>query len=314
MKNNSDMRMPPAFGWSLRILAGFVTLAGFVIVGYTHVQAHYDEFAAQKIAVPALFLFVIAAVTCNLLARILYLRKIIASESGKLSNSDFLHTMFVCNLLALTINPALGAALRVTLLARSTGISVARMVTATLTFMTTLTAMSGIVCLTFLAKETVTPVAALVAAALSILIFSRLRNTVQPGSDQSRLGLVIQFLRPALAFSLLCILSQTIAVVSAGRVLGQDISWTSGILLAASLQVGGLISLTPGSAGFQEVIALYLVSHFDLHGPDVLSILLVIRAASIATAVLTGMPGIALFWRRFKVPSQSSAEGVRTLP
>ncbi len=63
-----------------------------------------------------------------------------------------------------------------------------------------------------------------------------------------------------------------------------------GLLFAASQIVSGLITLTPGAAGFQEVVGVYVGQSFALSAVELFAILLWVRLVRIVTAVLLALP------------------------
>lgn len=77
-----------------------------------------------------------------------------------------------------------------------------------------------------------------------------------------------------------------------------NITLLEGFLFAASQIVSGLISLTPGAAGFQELVGIYVGRSFELTAVELFAILVWVRLVRMLTAVLLGIPcAIALRYR-----------------
>lgn len=69
-------------------------------------------------------------------------------------------------------------------------------------------------------------------------------------------------------------------------------------LFAASQIVSGLINLTPGAAGFQELVGIYVGRSFELTAVELFAILVWVRLVRVLMAILVGIPSaIALHYR-----------------
>ena len=69
-----------------------------------------------------------------------------------------------------------------------------------------------------------------------------------------------------------------------------DITLLEGFLFAASQIVSGLINLTPGAAGFQELVGIYVGRSFQLTAVERFAILVWVRLVRVLAAVLLGIP------------------------
>lgn len=86
--------------------------------------------------------------------------------------------------------------------------------------------------------------------------------------------------------------------VIALREYSPDITVLESLLFSASQIVSGLISLTPGAAGFQELVGIYVGRSFELSAVELFAILIWVRLVRILAAVVLGIPcAIALHLR-----------------
>lgn len=77
-----------------------------------------------------------------------------------------------------------------------------------------------------------------------------------------------------------------------------DITALEGFLFAASQIVSGLINLTPGAAGFQELVGIYVGQSFAITAVELFAILIWVRLVRVLAAVALGIPcAVALHFR-----------------
>jgi len=77
------------------------------------------------------------------------------------------------------------------------------------------------------------------------------------------------------------------------------------VLITASQQLGGLVSLTPGAVGIQELLGVYFASSLSITVTETVVVLAAVRVVKVLTAVIIGMPGFVILTRQLKqqVPS-----------
>jgi uncharacterized membrane protein YbhN (UPF0104 family) len=77
------------------------------------------------------------------------------------------------------------------------------------------------------------------------------------------------------------------------------------VLITASQQLGGLVSLTPGAVGIQELLGVYFASSLSITVTETVVVLAAVRVVKVLTAVIIGMPGFVILTRKLKrqVPS-----------
>lgn len=78
--------------------------------------------------------------------------------------------------------------------------------------------------------------------------------------------------------------------VVALREYAPDITALEGFLFAASQIVSGLINLTPGAAGFQEVVGIYVGQSFAITAVELFAILIWVRVVRVLTAIILSIP------------------------
>lgn len=109
------------------------------------------------------------------------------------------------------------------------------------------------------------------------------------------------------------------AIVGLGFVVS-SIAWTAvlrdyapntavveAFLLSASQIVSGFVTLTPGSAGFQELSGLYVGRSFSVSVVELLAVLIWVRILRVGIAVAVAIPCLGLLGRRMLVPPNGEA-------
>ncbi len=69
-----------------------------------------------------------------------------------------------------------------------------------------------------------------------------------------------------------------------------EIATTEAMLLSASQIVSGLITLTPGAAGFQELVGLYVGASFSATTVQLFAVLIWVRLVRVLTSLLVAAP------------------------
>lgn len=70
----------------------------------------------------------------------------------------------------------------------------------------------------------------------------------------------------------------------------EALSMLEGSLFAVSQIASGLINLTPGAAGFQEIVGMYIGRSFAMTAVELLGILIWVRLVRVLTAMALGLP------------------------
>ncbi len=93
----------------------------------------------------------------------------------------------------------------------------------------------------------------------------------------------------------------SLGLYSAFQAFGLDIGPGGSILLMASQNVGGLIGITPGAAGFQEGAGLLFSSVLSVTVAETLLVLGVARLVKIGVALVLGVPSTMMLSKRLAV-------------
>lgn len=105
-------------------------------------------------------------------------------------------------------------------------------------------------------------------------------------------------------------LSASLGLYGAFRAFGLDIGALGSVLLMASQNVGGLIGLTPGAAGFQEAAGLLFARVLAVTTIETLLVLGAVRLVKIGVALLAGTPSFVILSNRLQVKTLTN-EGDR---
>lgn len=102
-----------------------------------------------------------------------------------------------------------------------------------------------------------------------------------------------------------CTLFAVIGIYSAFLAFDVRMDTPGAVLITASQQLGGLVSLTPGAVGIQELLGVYFASSLSITVTETVVVLAAVRVVKVITAVIIGMPGFVILTRKLKrqVPS-----------
>ena len=143
---------------------------------------------------------------------------------------------------------------------------------------------------------------AIMIVATATVIKFRARQKTEEVSSQSwfaslRSSIVVlveerSLLLAASLIVILIFLSTSVALTVALREIAPTVEVLEAFLLAASQIVAGFITLTPGAAGFQELVGIYVGSPFSATMTEILAVLVWIRVVRILTSLVLAVPSV----------------------
>ena len=124
--------------------------------------------------------------------------------------------------------------------------------------------------------------------------FQAFRTSLAILLDEKRL------LFAALVIAGLIFLSTSIALMVALREYAPDVAIVEAFLLSASQMIAGFITLTPGAAGFQELIGMYVGQSFAATMAQILTVLIWVRVVRIVASLILAVPSVWILKDRMK--------------
>lgn len=296
----------PATRGGITIAKTLLTVA-FIAAGAWYVGRRFAEFKVLALPSWTAVLVVALGVTAGIFFRAMYNyftgRRLGAELT--LIESFMLASVVTAGNVILPANP--GATFRAVYMKRVHGLPYSYFASSMVLYLIVTTLMMSLLCLALLLlihsrldyfrADLFLAFPALAAVALVALIW---RQHTETGDDRTVWSMFKSAYLELIADRRLVMIS--IAIVTANFVAASivwlivlqeyapDISALETSLFAASQIASGLINLTPGAAGFQEIVGVYVGRSFALTTVELFAILVWVRLVRTVTAILLGLP------------------------
>lgn len=296
----------------LRVVLGIGFMCLFAVLLQRFLESHWEELAELYLSEPIYLVVVGFALTAGLMARARFLQILTACFGTPVGRRSAVVITCATNLVAVLVLPAFAVAVRAAHLHRHYGLRLPLFAGGMATFglvWLSASALVGLVASLYLHACNVPQAVPVLAGFTALSVGAILPLMVSPSSSLARrlprlLEEFMQFRKTpnhlhhlahaSLETVLACMLTQFVAVYAAFRVIGNDVGIGNSCLLSASQQVGGVIGLTPGAVGFQELLTAYLATTSGIGVAETVTVLLILRGTSLTVAILAGLPCVLL--------------------
>ena len=92
-------------------------------------------------------------------------------------------------------------------------------------------------------------------------------------------------------------LTEAFAYIGAFHALEAPLTYVQALFVTSSQTATGLVGITPGAVGFQEVAGVYFSTHLGLSAVVGLAALAMVRVVRVAAAVVVGVPSVLFMMR-----------------
>lgn len=321
----STENAPPApRSWLLRLRAwiGLALIVVFAGAAVLYVRANWAEFQRLQLASPwaigvvaAIFLFVA-------FLRGLLTRTLLHVFNVNLSVAESFGLSITTTLANLVLPFRSGAGLRLVYLKAVYGFPITlftSMMAAYNLFLLLVCSGLGLLCLAYIGAQGTTIAPGTVITLVAVFVLSVAAICISPPQLESKVPFLRLLIRMADGWRTICHAPGTVAACLCNvtltmaasatmvywgfRIFSIELAPQEALLLAVSLNMGGLIGLTPGSMGFQELVALYFATSVGVTPVETLTVMVTMRAVWVLTAALVGTP-CAVILRRIATPKQ----------